>query len=200
VRIVDTGEGIRADDIPKLFQKFQQLNDANNTRRTGGTGLGLAISKEIVEQHGGKIWAESVFGKGSAFVFTLPQKRIFTILVIDDETNILAVCERILKNSGHTVFCAENGMQGIDMARKVLPHAVVVDMKLPDVSGYEVIGRLKSMDETTHIPILAMSGFQDEIEKVKSLENNRGFPWILKPFNVDEFCAKIETIAGNTTL
>jgi signal transduction histidine kinase len=71
VCIKDTGTGIPEDDIPKLFQKFQQLGDPEK-RQTGGTGLGLAICKEIISQHGGKIWVESKLGEGSAFYFILP--------------------------------------------------------------------------------------------------------------------------------
>jgi PAS domain S-box-containing protein len=70
VSIADTGMGISETDMPKLFHKFEQLGLAN--RITGGTGLGLAISEKIVEQHGGRIWAESEEGKGSKFCFTIP--------------------------------------------------------------------------------------------------------------------------------
>jgi signal transduction histidine kinase/FixJ family two-component response regulator len=71
VRVRDHGEGIRREDIPRLFKKFSQL-DSRSTRKVGGTGLGLAICKGIVEAHGGRIWAESEPGEGSTFVFTLP--------------------------------------------------------------------------------------------------------------------------------
>jgi Amt family ammonium transporter len=74
VSVRDTGIGIRADDIPRLFHSFSQIDDGAQ-RRTGGTGLGLAISKEIVVRHGGRIWAESVFGRGSTFSFSLPATR-----------------------------------------------------------------------------------------------------------------------------
>ena len=73
VMVEDTGPGIQAKEIPRLFQAFEQLGGGMGKKR-GGTGLGLAISKEIVLAHNGKIWAESQFGKGSVFHFTLPIK------------------------------------------------------------------------------------------------------------------------------
>ena len=75
ISVSDTGSGIDKKDIHKLFTKFGQL-DGSLTRRAGGTGLGLAISKELVEIHGGKIWVESILGKGSKFTFTLPMNSI----------------------------------------------------------------------------------------------------------------------------
>ncbi|MFA5334571.1 MAG: HAMP domain-containing sensor histidine kinase, partial [Candidatus Omnitrophota bacterium] len=71
VTVKDTGPGIREEDIPRLFRRFEQL-EKGTERKTGGTGLGLAISKEIVERHGGKIWAESTYGEGASFIFNLP--------------------------------------------------------------------------------------------------------------------------------
>ena len=76
VSVIDTGCGMKQEDLPKLFQQFQQLGSGN--RRTGGTGLGLAISKDIIEKHGGKIWVESEPGKGTTMHFLLPIKSTTT--------------------------------------------------------------------------------------------------------------------------
>ncbi len=73
VSVEDTGAGIRKEDMPKLFQHFEQLEKGVD-RKTGGTGLGLAISKGIIEQHRGKVWAESELGKGAIIKFVLPIK------------------------------------------------------------------------------------------------------------------------------
>jgi signal transduction histidine kinase len=73
ISVTDRGQGIAAADVPKLFQKFRQL-DSSATRRVGGTGLGLVISKGIVEEHGGRIWVESELGRGSTFTFWLPER------------------------------------------------------------------------------------------------------------------------------
>ena len=72
VSVIDTGCGMKQEDLPKLFQQFQQLGSGN--RKTGGTGLGLVISKDIVEKHGGRIWVESELGKGTTIHFLLPIK------------------------------------------------------------------------------------------------------------------------------
>lgn len=69
--ISDTGIGIKEEDMGTLFQKFTQL-ETGTTRKYGGTGIGLAVAKQFVELHGGRIWAESKFGEGSTFKFTLP--------------------------------------------------------------------------------------------------------------------------------
>jgi len=70
VKVCDTGIGIPAEDLDKVFDKFYQV-DSTLTRETGGTGLGLAICKGLIEAHNGRIWAESELGKGSTFSFTL---------------------------------------------------------------------------------------------------------------------------------
>lgn len=77
ISVEDSGIGIKPEDIPRLFKHFQQLGSAYN-KKYKGTGLGLALCKKIVELHGGIIWAESELGKGSRFIFTLPQKKITT--------------------------------------------------------------------------------------------------------------------------
>lgn len=70
-QVKDCGQGIPADKLLTIFDRFQQVN-ASDSRQKGGTGLGLAICKSIVEQHGGRIWVESELGRGSTFFFTLP--------------------------------------------------------------------------------------------------------------------------------
>jgi signal transduction histidine kinase len=73
--VKDTGSGIKQEDISKLFVEFQQLATKDAERKVGGTGLGLVISKKIVESHGGRIWAESDYGKGTTFYFELPVEK-----------------------------------------------------------------------------------------------------------------------------
>jgi len=95
VTVADTGPGIKKEDLPKLFQKFQQL-ESPSRRKTGGTGLGLAICKQIVEKHTGKIWVDSEVGVGTRFSFLLPAEPVKVSdgkknTVVDDEPDVLTV-------------------------------------------------------------------------------------------------------------
>jgi signal transduction histidine kinase len=196
VCVKDTGKGIKKDDLPKLFQKFQQLGGPNQ-RKTGGTGLGLSISKEIIEQHGGKIWVESQYGKGSEFKFILPIKKRYKVLVIDDDKGVLDICETFLKNNGYIVLRSESGMEGLKAIQSNMPDLIVVDMRLNDISGYDVIDRLRSSNGTFARPILVMSGYADEIAKIENRKEELSLPWISKPFNNDEFLSKVESLLMN---
>ncbi len=189
VCVEDTGEGIKQEDLPRLFQKFQQL-----TRHKGGTGLGLAICKEIVESHGGRIWVESELGKGSRFKFTLPLVRRYKVLVIDDEEIVLDICEDILRRGGYSILRTQEGRQGIRIAETDRPDLIMLDMRLKDTSGYEVIGHLRSKRETSSIPILAITGYREELERIESRKDELDLPWLSKPFERDEFLSKVRSL------
>jgi signal transduction histidine kinase len=73
IEVHDQGRGIPEDKLEVIFERFQQV-DASDSRAMGGTGLGLAICRSIVQQHGGRIWAESAPGRGASFFFTLPTR------------------------------------------------------------------------------------------------------------------------------
>ncbi len=192
VSVQDTGLGIQEEDLPKLFQKFQQLGEINQ-RRTGGTGLGLAICREIIMQHAGKIWAESVYGQGTVLKFILPIIKRNKILLIDDEKQLLDICAMNLKIAGYNVLLADNGKEGLELAQKERPELIILDIRLDDINGYEFIGRLRSNKETVGIPILVMSGYQDEILKIK--DNHKwALPWIMKPFKNDDFIFLVKSL------
>lgn len=191
VSVEDTGPGIKAADIPKLFAEFRQLEDAK-TRKTGGTGLGLAICKQIVERHGGRIWVESEEGKGSAFRFSLPVERRYKVLIVDDDANFQKFTGKLLLDKGYTVQRAVTGAEGVEAA-KGKPDLIVLDMRLPDMNGYEVIGRLQSDEDVSGIPVLAVSGYEDELKKLDRLKTGV-FPRMTKPFNNEEFLKKIKIL------
>lgn len=198
VSVSDTGVGIKKEDIGKLFRDFSQLEEGL-ARRKASTGLGLAISKKIVEAHKGEIWVESEFGKGAAFKFRLPVRTKLMVMVIDDDKEILSLCRTLLEREGYEVACVENGAAGILAAKRDRPDIVILDMVMAGIRGYEVIGRLRSDGQTSGIPILAMSGYSDELEKLGDKQEDATLLSIAKPFESEEFLKKIRLLLKQKT-
>jgi len=185
VSVKDSGPGIKEEDIGKLFQQFGQLEKIAQ-RTTGGTGLGLAISKEIIEKHKGRIWAESEFGKGTTFRFILPIKVKDKVLVIDDDRDMLKIIKNFLEKEGYDLTCSENGLDAIEIIGRDKPDLVILDMKLKDTSGYEIIGRLRSNKDTLRVPIIAMSGYPEELIKIEDMLEELALVSIAKPFDLGD--------------
>ena len=133
-------------------------------------------------------------GKGTQFSFALPLKRVYSVLIIDDETMLLDMCRLNLKDAGYEVTTTESGLQGLTLAEEKKPNVILLDMKLSDVSGYELIGRLRSNQKTAHIPILVMSGYAEEIEKIDREKEKLALPWISKPFKNEELLRQIDML------
>ncbi len=182
VSVTDTGEGIPADHLEKIFEKFYQV-DSTATRKKGGTGLGLSICREIVKHHGGKIWAESTAGQGSTFFVTLPvigkreevqaQEEPVTVteekegdgrkvLIVDDEANIREFLHYELKKAGYRVLEADNGEEAVKIARESHPDIITLDILMPGIDGFEVMSRLKKGPKTKNIPVVVVSIVDDE--------------------------------------
>jgi CheY-like chemotaxis protein/anti-sigma regulatory factor (Ser/Thr protein kinase) len=188
VSVKDSGPGIKEEDMDKLFQPFRQLEKITE-RKTGGTGLGLAISKEIVERHKGKIGVESELGKSTTFWFNLPVTEKDKILVVDDDKDILDVIKNFLEGKGYSVICSEKGMDAVEIIARDKPIAVILDMKLKDINGYEVIGRLRSNKDTAKLPIIAMSSFFEELNKFEGRQDEMALASIAKPFEFEDLLA-----------
>jgi signal transduction histidine kinase/DNA-binding response OmpR family regulator/HAMP domain-containing protein len=180
----DTGIGMTAEQIDRLFQDFTQV-DASTTRKYGGTGLGLAISRRFSEMMGGQILVESSFGKGSTFTFQIPTKpESFdespaspdcsaeypplsapashnTILVIDDDPIVRDLMERSLSKEGFHVVTASGGKEGLELARQLRPRAITLDVMMPDMDGWAVLTALKADDELATIPVVIVTMTDD---------------------------------------
>ena len=171
--VADTGIGIRAEDMDRLFQEFTQLAPAY-TKAQEGTGLGLALTKRLVELHGGRVWAESEPGLGSRFYFTIPKEAadgprpVFAapavsptsgqnervVLVIDDAPQTLTILKNSLQSEDVKVVKADRGQKGLDEALKIRPDLIILDLLMPEMNGFEVLEALKSREETAAIPVI----------------------------------------------
>jgi CheY-like chemotaxis protein/anti-sigma regulatory factor (Ser/Thr protein kinase) len=171
VSVADTGIGIAPEDQEKIFTRFYRA-DHPLVQEVAGTGLGLSIAKSFVEMHGGEIWVESEPGQGSTFSFTLPlaereqeagefsvpspsfSKRI---LVVEDEPDIAELIRYHLEGNGYRVTTAARGEEALAMAQHEKPDLITLDIRLPDIDGFEVLQQLKSDEETANIPVVILS-------------------------------------------
>ena len=173
--ISDTGIGMKEEQIGRLFKAFEQA-DGSITKRFGGTGLGLAISKNIVEKMNGRIWAESEFGKGSAFIFEvelerLPQAEIVypfdnmrpsevKVLVVEsDDTTREYFCS-IIDQFGMSCHQAGDGGKAVQLIDKAYEenspyHVIFIAYDLPDTDGLETLKRLKGNVDGNSVVIMA---------------------------------------------
>ncbi|MBE9561290.1 MAG: response regulator [Proteobacteria bacterium] len=170
--IIDDGIGITQKQQNKLFQPFTQL-DASTTRRFGGTGLGLSITKQFIEMMGGSICVDSRLGEGSTFKFNLPVtvkeleiqkepeeliiKEHGIVLVIDDDKITREMLKKYLSNLGYSVAIASDGKEGLRLAKKLRPDAILLDIKMPQMDGWNVISSLKDNPLLSDIPVIMIS-------------------------------------------
>jgi two-component system CheB/CheR fusion protein len=191
VRISDNGEGIDAELLPRLFELFTQA-DRSLAHAQGGLGIGLSLVRTLVELHGGKVNAYSGGrNRGSEFVMRLPlrterpaetarhaaaaaQQHASTcpqrVLVVDDNEDIRESTQMMLSMIGHEVKSAATGGEALAMAVKFRPNAVLLDIGLPDVSGYEVARQLRQMDQCAAARIIAVSGYDTPEARGRALE------------------------------
>jgi len=179
--VSDDGIGMTVEQQKKLFQPFSQV-DASTTRRYGGTGLGLAITKEFVEMMGGTIHVTSEFGQGSTFTVCLPVKvhqnemtsidetvqevQILLegkgiVLVIDDDRIVRELLKNYLSKLGHAVATAAEGEEGLRLAKKLRPDAIILDVQMPGMDGWRVLSALKADPLLADTPVI-MSSIEDQ--------------------------------------
>ncbi|OGO27780.1 MAG: hypothetical protein A2W33_08905 [Chloroflexi bacterium RBG_16_52_11] len=209
ISIIDTGSGIAEEDQKKLFQPFSQV-DASPTRKTGGSGLGLSICRHMVEMHGGQIGLKSELGAGSTFYFTLPVQRglgkhsadVHTgtlgpvVMSIDDELQVIELYKRYLTNHGYKVYPLTNPARSVEVAKKLKPVAITLDIMMPDYSGWQVLQDLKSDPETQHIPIIICSILE---------EQGKGFSmgatdYLMKPILEEDLIKALNNLDGKEGL
>jgi signal transduction histidine kinase/DNA-binding response OmpR family regulator len=170
VTVSDTGIGIAPDDRERIFDSFQQAG--RGVQQQEGTGLGLTLSKRILELLGGRMWLETEVGVGSTFGFAIPlgttaepsaqsaeQAPIAGPLVvaIEDDRPSLELLTLYLEGAGVEVVGARDGPSGLETVRRRHPAAVVLDIRLPEMDGWEVLTALKADPVTAEIPVVVVS-------------------------------------------
>ncbi len=184
--IADTGIGMTPAQMAKLFEAFQQA-DASTTRKYGGTGLGLAISRRFCQMMGGDIRVASEPGQGSTFTVTLPavvqdrmapglpaagkpdaerpsliENQKSLVLVIDDDAAALELMQRALVKDGFQVAVASDGKAGLELARRLKPAVITLDVMMPSLDGWAVLTALKADPVTAGIPVVMMTIVDDK--------------------------------------
>ncbi len=159
--VADTGVGIAEADHPRVFEEFQQVGDPD--RQRAGTGLGLALTKRLVEAHGGEITLASAPGQGSTFTVRLPaapavrctpaQDDLPLVLLIEDDPHSAELMRTQLTTAGYGVEVAGDGTTGLAAAADHRPDAIVLDVALPDIDGWEVLRRIRADERLAHIPV-----------------------------------------------
>lgn len=221
ITVKDSGRGIKAENINKLFTKFERLDVEKNTT-TEGTGLGLAITKKLVEMMGGKINVESTYGQGSVFMVTIPQK-ISKMNPDLTNTQILNTAEINLRNkelelSSKKVLIVDDNKLNIKVARRSLEpfsfevidecyngeeclniiqsgktyDLILMDIMMPVMNGETAMLKLKEL-ENFHTPVIALTA--DAVAGAKEKYLSEGFTdYIAKPFNKDQIKVKLDSI------
>lgn len=192
VWVRDNGIGIDPGDQEKIFDRFQQIRSEHQTGNKG-VGLGLAISREMVRLHRGRMWVESAPGKGSIFYFRLPRARAPKILLVDDDPDLVEMYKDFLEPQHYRVYAAYNGEEALMQAVKELPDLIILDIVMPKMNGYEVIGRLKENRDTCEIPVIVLTGYGLDQERLNYL-GSRALPALYKPVNMKEFLQAVNEV------
>jgi signal transduction histidine kinase/DNA-binding response OmpR family regulator len=207
VSVEDTGVGIADADRERIFEAFQQ-GGRSASASAEGTGLGLTLSKRIVELHGGRLWVESRLGEGSVFTFAIPRalprtaverepsraegiapvgKEHRAVLVIEDDPRSLDLMTLYLQGAAFEVHAARDGEEGLELARSLQPSAIVLDIILPHLDGWDLLALLKGDPRTAAIPVVIVSMLD---------EGGRGFAlgaadYLVKPVSREDVVATL---------
>ena len=223
ILVRDTGQGISAEFLPHIFERFRQAG--TGTRRHGGLGLGLSIVRHIVEMHGGNVMATSG-GEGQGSVFTLrlpvveageegqrmpalsreeggleeaPRLDGVRVLVVEDEADARHLLAAVLQKRGARVFMASSGAEALEMLERDRPDVLLSDIALQDQDGYELIRKVRALsaERGGRIPAAALTGYGRLEDRMRAL--SAGFQLhAAKPVEPAELIAVVASLAGKS--
>ena len=202
LKVVDEGRGIPSEKLDSIFDRFQQV-EPSDARQRGGTGLGLAICRSIVQQHSGSIWAQRNLVRGTTLYVMLPRTTRATdlplpaalpprgegsILVCDDDPGIRTIVAEHLTRQGYTVIEASSGDEALVLAAENQVEAILLDLYMPGLSGWETLQRLRNNPTTANIPVVVLSVLSSTL-RPQLTGDAQG--WVQKPFNENLLFAEL---------
>jgi signal transduction histidine kinase len=217
VRVRDDGQGMKPELLPLVFEPFRQ-GDGSTTRRHGGLGLGLAIVKQLVEAHGGTIAVQSDGeGRGSTFSIELPAAALpslppeparplpggdapldgIRVLVVDDDEDSRDLIVCVLAEQGATVVSASSAAEAMRQLANGPPDVLLSDIGMPDVDGYSLLRRIRSMpvDRGGKTPAIALTAYARSVDAERAF--SAGFQaHVTKPIDQDVLTAVVADLAG----
>jgi signal transduction histidine kinase/ActR/RegA family two-component response regulator len=215
LRVADSGEGIPAEMLDRIFQPFTQMSQTL-ARSRGGLGMGLAVVRSLVEMHHGTVQVKSEGpGKGSEFSVHLPvveadkkrrakpaprSKRVSStpreVLLVEDNPDSRRALRRLLSIYGHRVVTAEDGPKGLDLATRQKPEIAMLDIGLPGMDGFELGRRLRDL-YGKDVFLIALTGYGQPEDRVRALD--AGFDLhLVKPVNPDKLLGIISACNSNS--
>ncbi|AJR09910.1 sensory box sensor histidine kinase/response regulator [Photobacterium gaetbulicola Gung47] len=225
IQVVDTGQGIPAEQLEYIFEPLIQANTQSANYRQG-SGLGLSISRQLIELMGGRLYVSSQPMIGTTFSFTLNlasdadiasselsnRSNHFQIpsveaqayelehieenpdgellLIVDDEPVNLQVLHNFLRLEGYRVITAESGLQALKLVESHQPALMLLDIMMPEMSGYEVCEQLRQRYNMLDLPIIMLSALGQVQDRIRGFESGAN-DYLTKPFNKEELTARI---------
>ncbi len=214
VSVADQGVGIPKEHLERIFEHFYQV-DYGGADRGRGAGLGLYISRGLIHAHGGRMWAESTLGQGTTVYFALPvearlmeqpleklpavsqaragrargdgHKQTEKVLLVEDDPQMLRLLKITMEADGYRVISAARGKAAIDLAASELPDVILLDVHLPDASGFDVCDQMRQF---TNVPVLMITGNATEDDIVRGLDMGAD-DYLVKPFSNKELLARV---------
>ena len=219
ISVTDSGQGIKAEFLPLVFDRFRQ-EDGSISRRHGGLGLGLAIVRHLVELHAGSVEAQSAGeGKGARFVVRLPARPAggktadeitaapvtssilsgIRVLVVDDDASARELIVNMLQGYGAEASTAADGQSALARLFEERPHVLIADLGMPGMDGYALIEQVRALDPDLggHTPAIAVTGYASTLDRLRALQ--AGYQnHVAKPVEAEELAIVIASLTGRT--
>ncbi len=213
LRVRDTGIGIGADLLPRIFDLFTQAERLLD-RSQGGLGIGLSLVQRLTELHGGTVKATSVFGEGSEFVVRLPVAPLSTlgrpapaailqaeiagslrVMVVDDNLDMAESLALLVRALGHEARAVHDGATALQLASQFLPNAVLLDIGLPGLNGYAVAKQLRMQEGMEDAMLVAVTGYGRESDVQRAIAE--GFDrHLVKPPDFESLQAILSNVSA----